>query len=75
VSNPILTKKRVLLDRKAPPLQSWFGTDDRQVFTSEADERIVPQVSLLLDSREWVALGEPDQITVTIRPGDRLNPA
>ena len=74
MSNPILTKKQVLLDRKPTGPNAWSWGDDREVFTSEGDDRLVPQVSLLLDPDEWEALGSPDHLTVTIDPGDLLNP-
>lgn len=35
---------------------------------------IPPDFVLSLDRERWVDMGEPEEITVSITPGDRLNP-
>jgi hypothetical protein len=44
---------------------------ERVAFGSPSDERYY----LCFPRREWRDMGKPDQITVTIEPGDRLNEA
>lgn len=50
------------------------STHDRVVFTRDADEPgdIPTRTAIALDT--WADLGRPDTITVTIEPGDHLNP-
>lgn len=50
--------------RERPPLVRY---------TREPDDHTDQPTVVDLDWNTWVDLGEPDQITVTIHPGDLLN--
>jgi hypothetical protein len=52
----------------------WKG-DGGVVFrqVDEDTERRLPRLSMVLKIEDWRAMGEPDTVTLTIRPGDHLN--
>jgi hypothetical protein len=64
-----ITKSRHLLDRAAGPghgLVAMYAAQDGDT-GGEADPK------LFITADDYAALGSPQQITVTIEPGDRLN--
>lgn len=48
--------------------------DDKTTFASEYDDTLAAYRTLVLNTDEWLDLGSPEQITVTVVPGDTLNP-
>jgi hypothetical protein len=68
--NPTVTKRRVLLDLSLPADHAA----DIAVYEPGPDMEVrVPEVCL--SHADFMALGSPEQITVTIEPGDLLNGA
>jgi hypothetical protein len=65
VSGPIVTTARRVLDL-------GDQVDDAVSFTSGDEDEAATE--LWIPATDWVDLGQPDQVTVTIRPGDTLNP-
>jgi len=66
----ICTKTRSVLHRV-----DLHGAEGVGLVTFERilDEQDEPQRRVRIDVAAWHDLGEPDVITVTIEPGDRLN--
>jgi hypothetical protein len=62
----VISRKKVLLDLQGTDLRSGF-----KVFACYTEEIELP--GMFLPIPDWAELGEPQQITVTIEPGDRLN--
>ena len=66
MSHP-LTKTRQVLDFDLEAL----GTTHFHSHLDEEGERY--RTVVLIDSEDWVSMGKPDQITITIEPGNLLN--
>lgn len=66
---PTLTKSQSVLERR--PLAD-APEHDRFVFSTPADSD--RRRSLILSAEDWAEFGEPDTLTVSIEPGDTLNP-
>lgn len=62
----MMTKTEAVLDLEKEPC----GEDMPRTFANSDNER---QTALMLDPDVWREMGSPDQITLTIEPGDRLN--
>ena len=61
-----MTRAAKLLDHDEDASDSYTA-----VYTSGDD---TPHLTIIeLPTADWVDLGRPDQITVTIEPGDKLN--
>lgn len=63
-----LTKTTSVLHRIPGPVVGTF-----ELFQSIVDEPGDRVTTTGIDHDVWVELGEPEQITVTVEPGDRLN--
>lgn len=50
------------------------GTSTHEIFSREPDEPGDIPMVVHLERDAWVDLGRPSHITVTIEPGDLLNP-
>jgi hypothetical protein len=61
-----------ILDRSKQVLDRIYH-DGTGVIFKHPDE--VGSATLQLSHKDWTAMGEPTQITVTIEPGDTLNGA
>lgn len=63
------TKKQQVLLKRDPVSEHAI-----RVFFSNSDVSAWPnQLSIFISRLEWHEMGSPDEITVTIEPGDRLN--
>lgn len=63
----MLSKKKVLLSYiHTTGMHAFFGPDE--------EDREIPSVTLYLPEWDWHDMGSPQEITVTIVPGDELNP-
>jgi len=66
----MITRTRRIYDRLSRPL----GTPPRVTFVQPDEDRPgLTRSSLSLDVGAWEEFGRPDQLTVTIQPGDHLN--
>jgi hypothetical protein len=65
----VVRKSRTILTMETAPLGV---PDDGPVFTS-GSEAGVRSTRMKLDQNLWLDMGQPKEITITIRPGDRLN--
>lgn len=60
--------------RKLQSVLHWGQEDDGlAMFTNGAHEEGMPERQVWLPQEDWLAMGEPREITVTIEPGDKLN--
>jgi hypothetical protein len=67
----MLTKLRAVMTHLPSPDQD---ADLRVTFTLAYDDTGVITRTLILSYEDWRDLGSPEQLTVTIDPGDTLNP-
>jgi hypothetical protein len=51
-----------------------YGGNPDAVYSTADEDTLELTTMLVIDADDYVELGEPDTITVTIRPGDHLNP-
>jgi hypothetical protein len=68
MTTPRVARREVLLDRN----DTQF---DPVIFHSyQPDDDPSSDTALLFSREDWFAMGKPEQVTVRILPGDRLNP-
>lgn len=65
-----MNRQRILMTRENDTLDL---SGDYEVFAAIDDETGVINQGYYLDRNEWVEFGNPDTVTVTVHPGDRLN--
>lgn len=65
----MLLKKQIVVQRDTKAKMPCFMSGDQ--WGTVADEAVL---HFDLSPEDWDDMGSPDQITVTIEPGDRLNP-
>lgn len=59
---------------KTSRILHWVQEDGELVlFANGANEDKMPETQLWLPSSDWIEMGEPRELTVTIHPGDQLN--
>lgn len=50
-----------------------FSEDDGQVMFEQVSEEDEEYATCVISRLDWIDLGRPDTITLTVEPGDRLN--
>lgn len=65
----MLTKTRSVLKH-----EGGFGRPDGAWFMARDEDTGLSTRTLVLSPQDFRDLGEPTEVTVTIEPGDRLNP-
>ncbi len=70
MTSVITGKTEAVMTRLASPDQE---AELRVTFVSSYEDTGVIYRCLIINYNEWVDLGSPDQITITVVPGDTLN--
>lgn len=66
----VLSKSRSVLEREP----NWRDCGDETVwFESVNEDTDLVDRSITFSIKDWVDMGSPETITITIEPGDRLN--
>lgn len=71
MGTPAMTRTRSILERNTRLPDDTLVVFDHPAEADPADGDRVRTVAL--NRSDWVELGSPDEITVTIEPGDQLN--
>lgn len=61
----MLTAREVLLQ--------FYSSNGATVEFDDLDDQLVNHVFVVFSQHDWEEMGKPDEITVTIRAGDKLN--
>lgn len=67
----ILLRKRVVLDFEG--VNSYEEIHTAYFGTPVVDDDEVPEMSLFISEDDWREMGKPEQLTVTVEPGDKLD--